>query len=89
LPGELIAERKGHKDDVYIANFSPDENHIITTSADNIIRIWRFSRNIKSGNMETQLVASIQNKGFVSSASFSPDGKRILITTVKDRRKTS
>jgi WD40 repeat protein len=76
LSGKLIAELKGHKGTVYIANFSPDGNHIITVSEDNTVRIWRFSENSK-----TVLIASIPFQEFVTSASFSPDGKRILITS--------
>ncbi|MDZ8239772.1 MAG: N-acetylmuramoyl-L-alanine amidase [Nostoc sp. ChiQUE01a] len=59
----------GHQRPVTSANFSPDGQYIITTSSDDIVRLWKKGRQI----------ASLKgHQGIVYNASFSPNGKYIV-----------
>jgi WD40 repeat protein len=68
-----ISERTllaGHKDNVRSASFSPDGQHIVTTSEDGTARLWDLSGE--------QLAELNGHKSIVNSASFSPDGQRLV-----------
>ncbi|MEH1791108.1 MAG: ribosome assembly protein 4, partial [Nostoc sp.] len=70
IEGKLIAELKGHTDQVNSASFSPDGKRILTASSDKTARVW---------DIEGKLIAELKgHTDQVNSASFSPDGKRIL-----------
>ena len=67
--GKLIVPLKGHQGGVYSASFSRNDKHIITKSDDKTVRIWDFSG---------EQLAIIKHQEWVNSASFSPDGTRII-----------
>jgi WD40 repeat protein len=83
LRGRQLAVLKGHKESVYNASFSPDGQLIVTTSFNNsTARLWDASG---KPPVEIQVYQSRFPESWldfderrVDSASFSPDGQRIL-----------
>ncbi len=69
--GQLIADLKGHTQDVRSAQFSPDGKKIVTVSDDNTAKIWDAA----TGQLIADLKGHTQD---VTSAQFSPDGKKIV-----------
>jgi WD40 repeat protein len=65
---------KGSKGQLFNASFSRDGKHIVAASDDNTARIWDSSG---------KEVGILKHQEFVTSASFSPDGKTIITTTEK------
>jgi hypothetical protein len=61
----------GHKDIVTSASFSPDGNHIITSSGDGTVRIW-------DAKNEADFDELSGHKAYVLDARYSHDGKRIV-----------
>ena len=75
--GKLITTLQGHKTLVTSLQFSPDEQHIVTTSTDVTARMWHIAQvwETQSG----KLLATLQgHQGEIKSAQFSPDGQRIV-----------
>jgi hypothetical protein len=78
--GQALVTLQGHTDAVMSASFSPDGARIVTASRDNTARVW----DAKSG----QTLVTLEGLGPIfadgapnrsaSSASFSPDGGRIV-----------
>ena len=68
--GNLLANFKGHQDNLNSAEFSPDGQRILTASDDNTTKLWDTEGNL--------LVDIKGHQGKVNSAEFSPDGQRIL-----------
>jgi WD40 repeat protein/TPR repeat protein len=60
----------GHTASVYSVAFSPDGRRLISGSADNTVRIW----DVETG----QQLSLLSGHGEVGSASYSPDGRRIV-----------
>ncbi len=67
---------RGHEKDVTSAVFSPDGKRIVSTSADDTLRLW----NAATGEQIGQPMTGHQDE--VTSAAFSPDGKRIVSGSV-------
>jgi len=76
--GNIITEvtAEGHQSDFLNAIFSPDKSKILTTSSDNIMRVWDLK-----GNLINQFQIGIDQKDRVGNASFSFDGSKIIITS--------
>jgi WD40 repeat protein/transcriptional regulator with XRE-family HTH domain len=68
---------RGHTDNIWSAEFSPDGKRIATASADGTAKIW------DAATGEELLSIRGSNVGIVWSAIFSPDGK-YLVTTGQD-----
>ncbi len=60
-----------HDDKVWVAQFSPDGEQIVTGSYDGTARVW----DAKSGG---PLTRPLTHQSFVCSVQFSPDGKRVV-----------
>lgn len=73
--GNCLKTLEGHRNIVCSATFSPDKQHIATTSYDCTTKIW----NTLSGKCEETLEG---HRYCVTSASFSPNGT--LIATISD-----
>lgn len=74
--GEAIV-LKGHEDQIFKIDFSPDGKHVVTASADRTARVWSTT-----GAGEPLILRG--HSGAVSSASFSPDSKHIVTVSAKD-----
>ena len=74
--GSPITEIVGHRDVLYAAVFSPDENIIATAGYDRIINLW----NAKSGEKIRELQG---HNGAIFDLAFSPDGK-VLVSACAD-----
>jgi WD40 repeat protein len=70
-PELVISTQLLHQGPVFGAQFSRDESHILTWSADNTARLW----DARTGQ---QLGPALQHQDSVSGAQFSRDGSRIL-----------
>lgn len=75
--GSLLATLRGHDGAVVSAAWGPD-GQIVTAGWDSTARVWDASGRLVATLMHTLKAA--QND-FLSSASWSPDGRRILTTT--------
>jgi len=64
---------QGHKGKVKNANFSPDENYIVTASDDKTAKLW---------NSSEKPIQTFKHEDIVNNALFSPDGERIV--TISD-----
>ncbi len=74
--GEKLREMVGHRDSVYVAEFSPDEASIATGGYDRDILMW----NTETGD----LVQTFQgHNGAITDLAFSPDGK-VLVSASSD-----
>jgi hypothetical protein len=67
VSGELLQTLGGHRDVLYAAVFSPDNQRLATAGYDRMIRIW----DLKSGK-EQQAIAG--HEGAVFDLAFHPDG---------------
>jgi WD40 repeat protein len=74
------AVMRGHKESVLGVDFSPDQTHIVTASADSTARIW----NISIPHARSAVAILIGHRSAVRSALYSPDGR--LIATASDDR---
>jgi WD40 repeat protein len=77
--GKLVTELKASRVNpikgsrqLFDANFSRDGKHILATSDDNTARIW---------DSYGKEVAILKHQEFITSATFSPDGKTVITTT--------
>ncbi len=67
----------GHTKQVLTAEFSPDEEKILTLSADGTAKLWES----ESGKLLMDFKESGDaSRGVNSAARFSPDGKKIILT---------
>ncbi|MBD2411715.1 hypothetical protein FACHB389_24165 [Nostoc calcicola FACHB-389] len=91
LNGKLITDLKGHQEQVTSAAFSPDGKLIVTASRDNTAKVWDLNGKLitdlkghQTGLWNTRnkkVLAYIRKSkifDWVNSASFSPDGRRIV-----------
>ncbi len=65
------ASLAGHTNSVVSVAFSPDGQHIISGSRDNLVKVWSVS-----ARKEVASLAGHTN--FLSSVAFSPDGQHIV-----------
>lgn len=84
--GAVLLVIEGHKDNVYSASFSPDGKMVITGSADATAAIWDAGNGQSLANLSMNVVTSPSSKAVINTAeidhvAFSPDGKRVLLTT--------
>ncbi len=77
---KLIKTLAGHTNYVWSASYSPDGTKIVSTSADNTIKIW-------DANTGSCLQTLIGHTDYVYSASFSPDGRKIVSASKDNSRK--
>ncbi|MCP4697748.1 MAG: CHAT domain-containing protein [Gammaproteobacteria bacterium] len=89
--GEVLAVLRGHGCDEYgcavnSATFSPDGSRVITASNDKTLRIWKATGEVDAEEMIGKIVPIItfKHQDFVSSATYSPDGTRILALSAGD-----
>ena len=61
----------GHTGSVRQAAFSPDENRVVTASADDTARVW-------DANTGSQVAMLKGHEADVFSVAFSPDGSRVV-----------
>ncbi|MDF5729864.1 MAG: AAA-like domain-containing protein [Rhizonema sp. PD38] len=74
LKGKQIAVLRGHLDSLNSASFSPDGQHIVTTSFDKTARVWNMSGK--------QLAVLKGHQDSVNNASFSLDGQQIVTASL-------
>jgi WD40 repeat protein len=80
LKSNQVNPIKGNKGQLFGANFSRDGKHILAMSDDNTARIWdRYGKE----------VAILKHQEWVTSASFSPDGKTVITTSEKAPEETA
>jgi WD40 repeat protein len=68
---KAVASLAGHARAVFSVTFSPDGQHIVSGSSDNLVKVWSVS-----ARKEVASLAGHTN--FVSSVAFSPDGQYIV-----------
>lgn len=78
--GKPLTEPMKHDDQVFRAQFSSDSRRIVTTTSGNTARVW----DAETGKPLTELI-NAGGKVVLSSAQFSPDGKRILTASRNNR----
>ena len=69
--GTVLADLKGHTDEISSAQFSADGKKIVTAAADSTVKIW----NAVTGAFLTELKRKIPETRY---AGFSPDGKKVI-----------
>jgi WD40 repeat protein len=69
--GRVVAELRGHTDEVRSVAFSPDGRWLVTASKDGTARVWESA----TGRSVAELVG---HKGPLVSAAFAADGRHIL-----------
>jgi len=65
--GKTIKILKGHRDDIYSIDYSPNGKFLVSVSEDNSIKIW----NVRSGKAVKTFK---EGRNHIESAVFSPDG---------------
>jgi WD40 repeat protein/serine/threonine protein kinase len=78
--GYEVSQLKGHEDDVTAAALSPDGRHLVTASLDGTARIWHANEAPGYGTV-------FRSAGPVANASFSPDGRLLLVANAKAYQK--
>ena len=71
----MIQNLEGHQEYVTSACFSPDGNHIISGSADNLVIIWdrlngKLSKSLKGHSSVVTNVCFTPNGKFIASSSY-------------------
>lgn len=79
VKGVLLAELKGHQEQINWTAFSPDGNRVLTSSIDGTAKVWDLK-----GKMLADL---IDHAEAVYSVVFSPDGKHILTASADNTAK--
>lgn len=69
--GECIKKLDGFNSDVQFGFFSPNDSLIITITNDRILKVWSL--------YDDTIISSIYFDGIIYDASFSPDGKKIVV----------
>ena len=72
---KAVASLAGHTSVVLSVAFSPDGQHIVSGSADKLVKVWSVS-----GGKEVASLAGHAN--YVCSVAFSPDGQHIVSAEV-------
>src|SRR5207302_11194331 len=70
---------RAHQDYVWVAAFSPDGRRLLTAGGDQTARVWEA----ESGKL---LVTLAGHHLSIASASFSPDGTKVVLTYMGIRR---
>jgi WD40 repeat protein len=78
--GATFAVLRGHENEIVAAGLSPDGTLIVTASTDKTARLWSINQITES------LV--FKNRYPLNSATFSPDGKRIVAASYRDTSHT-
>jgi WD40 repeat protein len=75
--GRIVKTFTGHKSSVGYASFSPDENHIISTSMG---MTWRSFRTVKLWDIKTGIcLDSLDSRQQNLIARYSPDGQYVVV----------
>jgi WD40 repeat protein len=69
--GRVVAELRGHKDEVRSVAFSPDRRWVVTASKDGTARVWEAA----TGRAVAEFVG---HRGPLVSAAFARDGRHVL-----------
>jgi WD40 repeat protein len=69
-----VASLAGHTNWVHSVAFSPDGQHIVSGSYDNLVKVWSVSPRKEVASK----VASLAGSNGVCSVAFSPDGQHIV-----------
>lgn len=72
--GQMVAELKGHRGDVYSVGFSRDGERVVTASEDRTAKVW----DARTGKL---LVSLDRHTGVVNGVAFSADGSRVVTTS--------
>ena len=70
-----VSTLKGHRDRVTSVAFSPAGALLVTTSKDQVARLWSLATG--------EIVDSLQHNSRVNDASFSPDGRWLATSTIR------
>jgi COMPASS component SWD3 len=68
---EGVASLAGHTDMIFSVAFSPDGQHIVSGSGDNLVKVWSVS-----ARKEVASLAGHTDR--IWSVAFSPDGQHIV-----------
>ena len=71
----------GHTKAVYAAVISPDGGYLLTGSADQTVIFWDVRGMEAGGQPRAFFTLSLEGNGPVGGIAFSPDGKRLVIST--------
>src|SRR5262249_46820443 len=78
--GNEVGQLKGHEDDVTAAALSPDGRQLLPASLDGTARIWHANEAPGYGTV-------FRGEGPAATASFSPDGRYMLVANAQAYQK--
>ncbi len=78
--GASLGILKGHTRSVSFAGYAPDNEHVVTASADRTARLWdtRVNGSLITLGEQLKEISGTGSKGTVSSATFSLDGETVV-----------
>ncbi len=71
LSRKEVASLAGHTNGVLSVTFSPDGQHVVSGSDDNLMKVWSVSA-------RKEVASLAGHTGYVFSVAFSPDGQHIV-----------